>query len=407
MGYKNQVFRGFTLGGFVTFATAAAAALKIFFLARLLSPHDFGLFSLIAVLIGSMESFTETGINTIITQSDRSIHYFLDTAWVISIFRGFVIAILIVLVGFAMRLIYHEDLLLTLAALAAFVPAIRGFINPAVVELYKKMFFFRDSLYRLSLVIVDLIAAICFALVIKSSMAFVLGMVVTALFEVTITFVFFKDRPQFIYLKSRAKEIYHFSRSLNLSAMLSYAVQNVDNLLVGKLINTTALGIYAQGYSLSHKCNLELAKSVQHATFPVYTKITNDEYRLRQAFWKSTLTSLAGFCLISAPLILFPKFIVQVILGGGKWNGVEVVLPLLAVAGLIQSFILLSQNLFMAGKKYFWLNSTLAVNVITLIFFICLMAPNGGLMGAVNAVIISRLITFGFTSFGLWKQFTK
>ncbi len=406
MGYRRQVFSGFSLGGVVTFATALAAAIKIFFLARLLSPHDFGLFSLVAVLLGTMESFTETGINTTIVQSERSVSYFLDTAWVISIFRGFAIAILIVLMGIAMRSIYHEDVLLTLAAVAAFVPAIRGFINPAVVGLHKNLFFFRDSIYRLSLVIIDVIAAIIFAFIIKSSMAFILGMICSALFEVLITFLFFKERPRFAYISSRAKEIFHNAKSLNLSAALGYAVQNVDNLMIGKVVNTTALGIYAQGYSLSHKFNLELAKSVQHATFPVYVRIFRDSDRLRKAFWKSTLTSVGAFALISLPLIVFPKFIVEIILGGGKWLGVEPILPLLAVAGLIQSFVLLTQNLFTSVKQYFWLNLSLFVNVTTLILLIFLWAPTGGLAGAVNAVIVSRLITFGVASLGLWNTFT-
>ncbi len=407
MGYRNQVFSGFSFNGFVTFATALASAIKIFFLARLLAPHDFGVFSLIAVLLGSMESFTETGINTTIIQSDKSVSYYLDTAWVISIFRGFAIAILMVLLGIVMRSIYHEDVLLSLAAVAAFVPAIRGFINPAIVGLHKNLFFFRDSLYRLSLVVVDAFAVILFALLIKTSMAFIFGMVTAALFEVSITFIFFKEKPRFLYISSRAKEIYHNAKSLNLSAALGYAVQNIDNLMVGKVVNTTALGIYAQGYSLSHKFNVELSKSVLHATFPVYVRIYRDANRLRKAFWKSTLTSMAAFIIISLPLILFPKFIVEVILGGGKWLGVEPLLPWFAFAGLIQSFVILAQNLFMSVKQYRWLNWSLGINAVTLVLFIWWWAPTGGLTGAVNGLIVSRLITFAVVSLGLWKIFTS
>ncbi len=407
MGYKRQVFSGFSLNGFVTFATALAAAIKIFFLARLLSPHDFGVFSLIAVLLGSVESFTETGINTTIIQSERSVGYFIDTAWVISIFRGFVIGILILLIGIAMRSIYHEDVLLSLAAVAAFVPLVRGFINPAIVSLHKEMLFFRDSLYRLSLVIVDMCLAIAFAFLLKSSIAFVLGMLGTALFEVGFTFFFMKEKPRFVYIASRAQEILQNAKSLNFAMALGYAVQNVDNLIVGKLVSTTSLGLYAQGYSLSHKFNLELSKSVQHATLPVYVRIYKDKVRLWKAFWKSTLSSLGLFALISSPLIFFPKFFVNVILGGGKWSGVEPILPLLATAGLIQSFVLLGQNLFTSVKSYFWLNFSMAVNVITLILFIILWAPAGGLQGAVNGVLVSRIITFVVVSFGIYKHFTE
>ena len=407
MGYKRQVFSGFSLNGFVTFATALAGGIKVIFLARLLSPHDFGVFSLVAVLLGSLEAFTETGINTTIIQSERSVGYFLDTAWVVSIFRGFAIGVLVLVAGIIMRMIYHEDVLLSLAAVAAFVPLIRGFINPAIVSLHKDMLFFRDSLYRLSLVIVDMICAIAFAFVLKSSMAFILGMVSAAVFEVAITFIFLKARPRFAYIPSRAKEIYQNAKSLNLAMALGYAVQNVDNLIVGKVVNTTSLGLYAQGYSLSHKFNLELSKSVQHATLPVYVRILKDKPRLRKAFWKSTLGSIGLFILASAPLIFFPKLFVDIILGGGKWIGVIPILPYLAIAGIIQSFVLLGQNLFTSVKSYFWLNFTLGLNAITMIFFILLWAPSGGLQGAVNGLLVSRIVTFIAVSLGVYQHFAE
>lgn len=401
MGYQRQVFKGFSLNGIVTISTALASAVKIFFLARLLSPQDFGLFSLIAVLLGTMESLTETGINTTLVQSEKSIHYFLDTAWVISIFRGFLIAIFILLAGIFLKNSYHEDTLLSLAAVAAFIPVVRGFINPMIVSLHKNLLFFRDSLYRLSLVIVDMIAAVICAVIFKSSFAFLFGMITAASFEVVLTFLIFSDTPRFQYIHSRAKEIYQNAKSLNLSAALGYGVQNIDNLLVGKLVGTSALGLYAQSYSLSHKTNLELAKSVQHATFPVFTKIGSDAARLRAAFWKSTTTSIAGFFLLSLPFIFFPKFVVDVLLGGGKWSGAETLLPTLAVAGLIQSLILLMQNIFTSVKKYWWLNSTLALNFVSLFFLIVLWGSASGLDGVLKAVIVSRIVTLAVAGIGI------
>ena len=108
---------------------------KISVLARLLSPEDFGLFSLVMIALGIIEASTETGVNLTIINSKQSLNYFLNTAWVIAIVRGFLIGILMVAVGLLMSNYFGEPELSWLVALAALVPVIKGFINPAIISL--------------------------------------------------------------------------------------------------------------------------------------------------------------------------------------------------------------------------------------------------------------------------------
>jgi lipopolysaccharide exporter len=407
MGYTRDAFHGVSWQGLLKIITTLTTAGKIFVLARLLNPVDFGIFSLVAIALGLMESFTETGINTTIVQSAKSVRYFLDTAWVISIFRGFVIGILMILIGFGMKNFYQEEQLISLVAIAAFIPVIKGFINPAIVSLHKDLNFFKDALYKLALVVTDATAAILLALVFHSVWALILGMMVAAIAEVFISFWFFSDRPQFCFIKSRAWEIFHNAKSLNITAILDYTIQNVDNLLIGKLVGTQALGYYANGYSLSQKFNLDFSKSVQHTTFPIFTRMQNQKVRLTKAFLKSTAISLLLFICLSVPLIFFPHLVVTVVLGGEKWLAVEPILPLLAIAGLIQSFTVLSSSLLTAEKEYRWLNLALLTNVVTLIPLLFLLAPRFGLLGGVYAVVLSRVLTLPVSGLGIWKTLRR
>lgn len=388
--------------GLLKIVTIVVAAAKIFVLARLLSPRDFGLFSLVAIALGLMESMTETGINTTIVQSSKRVTYFLDTAWVISILRGLLISIFMLFLGLIMQQIYQEPNLLFLIAVAAFIPLVRGFINPAVVKLHKDLQFFRDTLYRFSLIVVDFFAAIAWALIFPSPLAFIFAMLTAAFFEVFVTFVFFSERPTFSFLPSRAQEILHNAKGLSLSAVLNYAVQNVDNLILGKVVGTTSLGLYANGFNLSHKTNVELAKSVQHGIFPVYVRIMGDTARLKRAFIRSTLISFAAFSVIAIPFLLFPNTMVQVLFGP-KWKGVEVILPWLIIGGLLQSLAILSFPLLIAKRQYTWINSHLFVQIVLLIGGLLIMAPRWGLLGGVLAVVLARLISLPITLYGAWQ----
>lgn len=407
MGYTRNVFQGVGWNGTLKIATTLLTMGKIYILSRLLTPADFGLFSLVAIALGLMESVTETGVNTTIVQSNKSIRYFLDTAWVIAIFRGLIISILMLIVGLGMARFYNQELLIPLIAFAAFIPFIKGFINPAIITLHKELSFFKDSVYRFSLVLVEVFASVLLGYFFRSAAVLVGGLFCSAVFEVIVSFLFFRDRPRFVYIKSRASEIFHNARSLNVTALLTYAIQNLDNLVVGKFVTISELGLYANGYNLSHKLNTELAKSVQHATFPVYVKIVGTPERIRRAFWKSFLSGMFLFSLLSVPFMLFPRWIF-LLLPESKWAGVEQILPLLLLAGLIQSMIILGSGLFIACKKYAWLNGTLIVNAALLIPLVVGFSMNYGLIGGVYGVLLSRFLALPITCFGIWQTlYTK
>lgn len=402
MGYAHHALRGAGWNGALKIVSVLITASKIFVLAHLLTPSDFGLFSLVAIALGIVEATTETGINTTIIQSQRSIEYFIDTAWVIAILRGLIISIAMILIGAGMQQFYHQQQLFFLVAVASLVPFIKGFINPAIVTLQKEFRFFGDTLYQFSLLVADAFAAIVAGLIFHSVFAFLCGMLFAAMFEVTISFLFFRDRPSFGYIPNRAREIFQNAKGLNLSALLSYAVQNVDNLIVGKILGVSLLGIYANAYSLSHKLNLEFAKSATYGMFPVFVKIANDKKRMQRAFWKSLLSTMGLVTLISLPFFLFPYDIIHLFLGM-KWLAAVPILRPLLIAGVIQSAIIVGFSVVTAMKKYVWMNASLLVDLLCMIPSIWILGQQYGLSGAVIGVLFSRVLALPIIGFGVWR----
>jgi len=127
MGYTKQAMHGFGWQTFLKFVSAALVIGKIAVLSRLLTPEDFGIFAIVAIALGLVEASTQTGVNTTILQSNRSISYYLDTAWVIAIVRGLIIAIVMTVLGFGLSIYYEKESLRFLVAIAALVPLIKGF----------------------------------------------------------------------------------------------------------------------------------------------------------------------------------------------------------------------------------------------------------------------------------------
>lgn len=375
-------------------------AVKMMILARMLSQYDFGLFALVMVAVGIVESMTETGVNPTIIQSSKSVSYFTNTAWVISIVRGLIISIVMIIMGFGMRLFYDSPQLFILVGITSLIPLIKGFINPFIVTLQKDMLFYRDSLYRLSLLIVEAAATILLAFLMRSVYALIFGLIIAAAFEVILTFVMFKERPRFIYMKSRAQEIFENMRGLNALAILGYIVENVDSIVIGKVTSTSALGVYQNSYGLTHRLNLQLAKSVAHGTFPVYARIQRDQDRLRRALFRTLSISILGFTLMGLPFFLFPEFTIRFFLGENWLEAVPLVRPLI-LAGLVQSVVSICSAFFVVRKSFRWLNINLLSTVTLMLILIPWMSAQSGLVGAVLAVLLARIMSVPFILIGM------
>lgn len=378
------------------------ALVKVSILARLLGPEAFGLFSLTAIALGLTESLTQTGVNITILQSQRPIHYFLDSAWVISILRGFAIGSIMLLMGLVMQNYYQEPQLLALVAVAALVPVIKGFINPYIVVLHKELRFFQDSAYRFSLIVVESAAAVILGYLTHSVWSLVWALVISAVYEVAVSFFFFRSRPKFSYVHSRGKTILENARWLSFASVFNYLNENADDFVLGKIAGTYSLGIYHNAYALSHKPNYDFSKSAHHSTIPVFTKIANKPERLARAFQRSLLALSAFIFLISLPLFLFPQFFVEVILGNQWLEAVPLIRPLV-LAGIVQSISNMGYALFLAKKEYRSMNLHLVFSFILMVVLILWWGSGGNLTGAVMGILASRLITLPLIIIGILR----
>lgn len=391
MGYTKNAIAGFSFQTLLKLTTAVVIAAKWVVIARILSPEIIGLFSLVTICLGVTEASTQTGVNLTIVRSKQSVNYFLNSAWVIAIIRGLVIGIVMIGLGFLLGKFFGQPELVMLVSLTALVPVIKGFINPSIIEMQKELRFFQDTLFRLLIISAEVILAIGLVVVTKSILALIGSMIFAALVEVAASFIFFKDRPRFVYQQSRGEEILAGAKWLSFSALFDYLNENLDNFLVGKLIGLRGLGLYHNAYSLAHKINYDQAKSATFGTLPIYSKLQNHPARLMRAFFRATLTTMMIVVGASIPILMFPHFFVNLILGS-QWLEITGFVHWLVWAGIIQSFSALCYSLFMAKKNYFSVNLHLAFSVVLMAVMVMTMSQNGGLGGAAMAIFLSRLI---------------
>ena len=122
--------------------------LRMAVLARILSKASLGVFGIVTMVLALLEISTETGINIFLMQEIGKIDKYIDTAWVLSIIRGFLIALLIVILTPWISTFFNSPDTVDLLYLLALAPFIRGFINPAIITFLKELKFAKEFILR-------------------------------------------------------------------------------------------------------------------------------------------------------------------------------------------------------------------------------------------------------------------
>lgn len=391
MGYSRQALSGFSWQTVLKVVVAGFTFIKIVILARLLSPNDFGIFSLVAIALGVTEAITQTGVNITLLQVKDDLRSYISSAWVIAIVRGFFMGLVMIVLGFVLQDYYNQPVLFPMIALAALVPIIKGFINPYVISLQKEFQFRKETIYFATLQLFETVSAIILALLFRNPWIFIGSILLSALLEVFLSFICFKTKPTWSYNKIKGSAILEQTRHFSLNAFFSYLLENIDNLIVGKTLGTVHLGLYQNGYAVAHKANYDFAKSLHHSALPTFSKIISDKQRVQKGFFKLLLTTLAISIGASLPLLLIPDLLVRLVLGE-QWLGLIPALPMLVLAGIVQSVIIIHYTVLYALKKVPSINVHLIISFIIFVPALIVGSQTNGITGAATAVLVTRLL---------------
>jgi len=388
MGYKKNIIKGVSWVSGVRVVTRGLGFLKIVVLARVLSPLQFGIFGIASLVLSLLETLTETGINIVLIQSKSELSEYINSAWVVSIIRGIVIAVFLVISSPFIASFFHTPDALGILLFISLVPFTRGFINPAEVTFQKELKFHLQFWFQSGLLLIDAGTSITFVLLTHSVYSLVWGMLISALFEVILSFAFIKPTPRFAIDKGYFKEIFRKGSWVTIYTIFNYIAENADNAVVGRVMGATFLGFYQMAYKISILPITEISNVISSVVFPVYTKIVGDIERLRSAYIKTFIGVFVASLLAGAIIFLFPEQIVVLLLGS-KWISIIPVLKVLLIYGVVRTVAGPASALFLSLGKQKYVSIMVFVRFIVLICAIYPFVRMYGLIGAGYAQVIA------------------
>ncbi len=217
--------------------------LRIAILARLLSFEAFGAFGVATLALSLLEILTETGINPFLLQEGEDYKKYLNTAWVVSIFRGLFISLLLLIATPFVAAFFKIPSSVPLLYIASLIPLIRGFINPACIKFQKQLQFHKEFFYRFSIIAIEILSSIIIVWFVRNASGMIWALVISALTEVVLSFLWIKPHPVFTAEMDKVKQIFSRGKWITGFGILDYAFSQGDNIVVGRMLGASVLGL--------------------------------------------------------------------------------------------------------------------------------------------------------------------
>jgi len=375
--------------------------IKTVIIARLLEPRDFGLFGISLLVLYLFEMVSQAGFEKALIQKKEDISSYLDTAWIIQVFRGVFLGALIAAISPVIAVFFDAPPVKNLLVVIGASVALNGFANIGIIYFQKDLLFDRLFVLRVGTQFTNFFVSITLAVIYRSVWALVLGYLAGVVMQTFLSYVLHSYRPRFRFALEKAKEMFSYGKWIFSSSALIYFVDSLDDIVVGKLLKAYTLGLYQMAYNISNFAATKVCKVMSQVAFPVYSKLQNDLGRLREGFSR-TMSVVAIISLpITFGLFVLAPDLVRILLGD-KW--LPIVLPLRAMCfiGALRSVTGNFGPVFLSLGRPDILTKLQLINLAILGVSIIPMVNAFGIMGAVY----SRLLTFA-TQLYTWPRLIK
>ncbi len=225
--------------------------LSIVILARLLRPSDYGLIAMVAVLTNFIQMFKDIGLNVATIQSKEISHaevsnlFWYNTA--ISLLLGIIVAGCAPLVSWFYE---RQELLYITLTLAVTFP-VSGLIIQHVALLQRQLRYKDVSIIQIISIAAGIIAAILSAYLGLGYWSLVI-MELTGVFSTTLLALYFCPWiPSLPCKRTKTAHFLRFGGYLTGSNFCEYFSNNLDKLIIGKLLTPAILGQYTKAFDLS------------------------------------------------------------------------------------------------------------------------------------------------------------
>ncbi len=337
------------------------------FLARLLSPGEYGIVGMLAIFTLLAGNLQESGFGVALVNIKDIKHNDYNSVFWFNVGMSLLLYLILFLSAPMISAFFHQPCLTLLSRFVflAFVIASLGISPNAMLVRDLKMK--EKAITSLSALVISGTVAVIMAMNGFSYWSLATQQIVYNVVIVIGRYYYTRWCPTFKVDFTPVKQMFSFSYKVLITAVLTTINNNVLTVIFGRLFPAQAVGNYTQANKWNTMANQLVSNTVAQVAQPVMTRITDDDERQRRVFGKMLrFTAFLAFPAMFGLAIVAPQVILLAI--GDKWVNSIPLLQVLCISGAFIPLYTVYQNLFLSQGKsdtYMWL--TIAQIAIMLI----------------------------------------
>jgi len=361
-------------------------------LARILAPGDFGLMAIVMSVLAVLSSLTDIGVQqSIIRHPEGNKKEYLNIAWWIQVARAAGLFIAAFLIAPAICRFYGKPELLNLLRVSFLVVIFGGFTSPRLYLLDKEFRFVKALCLMQGSSLFGTVVAIILAFYMQSVWILVIAQLVQTGVQCLLSHILCPFRPMLKIDREYLKDVLNFGRGMAGLSFLTIISMQTDVFVMGKLLPSKQVGMYALALSLAQQPMLLFARTIGRVLLPAFAEKQYDKKALRSALIRILKSILLFGVPLTVLVALGAKTILSVIYGA-QYSVVAFPFALLCFAMLFYvQAVVLSQIYMGIGMPH--LHRRYVILLAGLI--VCLIYPGiklFGLTGAAGVLLFSHCV---------------
>ncbi|MED4046585.1 lipopolysaccharide biosynthesis protein [Priestia aryabhattai] len=305
-------------------------------LARILYPEVFGLLGMAMVFAGIVLVFQEAGLSSYIIYKDNITSKEAATSFWLNIIISIILSTMLFLTAKQISIFFNQpkvENILVYISIGLFFSSM-GITSRALLTKEKK--FKILTVVDVLSEIISSILAIYFAMKNQVLISISARLIVKPIVQ-SIILLIIKNKFIFNYPSKQAVyDIVPFSSKFLGSQLFVYLNNNIDYLLIGKLLGSRPLGVYTMAYQWSVLARLYISGSINKVAFPEISSNKHDIPRVQDLFIQLIRKlSYITFPICLGLIAISHEFVLAIY--SEKWLAAVSVLQILLISGAITS----------------------------------------------------------------------
>jgi O-antigen/teichoic acid export membrane protein len=349
-GIRSRVLRGlgWKVGSQIVLQLSRVVVGVI--LARLLTPSDYGVASMVLVFSGLVLIFSDLGLGTALIQRRELTELDRSTVFWTSLGAGLLFTILGILAAGPIAAFYGQPEVQPLFMVLSLGFGVTSLATIQSALLTREMNFRALEIRKMAGAVVGAVVGITLAAKGFGPWAIVAQQTAVIFTSTVLLWAFMPWRPRFTFSRASLMDLGGFGARVFGTRTLFFLNRNVDNLLIGRFIGAAALGAYSVSYNVMLVPFDQIAGPIQDVLFPAFSRMQDDAKRIGAAWLRvNRLVGAISIPSLLGLMVVAPDF-VHVVLGG-RWAAATPVLQILAWVGLLQSLQRLNSSILQARDR--------------------------------------------------------